>query len=231
MKYKASIGGHAPGHLRDAFLEYLEKRWWQEPTDETVNVGGEEKPLRWLLEQLWNCTDFLSRLDADMIDVDGISTFGIAAREIACQLDPPFVPSLADPYHEGYLLQCGGCGSWNYYVEHEYRVTHGPYWTEYTEHGDLDHRYLDDIVVGKWTDNKVTDSGCEDWDVDDEELEWILDRRDVEIAERGDKRYLVCGTCRERFEIDWYQPSGGYLCDEIHYGDAEDCGNGVIRVY
>ena len=57
MKYKPSRGGHAPGHLRDALLEYLDG----DSESDTVTVGYEERvmPLKWLVGQLWNCTDVL----------------------------------------------------------------------------------------------------------------------------------------------------------------------------
>ncbi len=56
MPYRANRGGHAPGHLRAAFEQWAESR---QKDRETVWVEwwDEHRPLRWLLGQLWNCTD------------------------------------------------------------------------------------------------------------------------------------------------------------------------------
>lgn len=56
MPYSAQLGGHAPGHLREAFLE-----WLNDPEQHQVDVGWYEgrKPVRWLARQLWNCSDAL----------------------------------------------------------------------------------------------------------------------------------------------------------------------------
>lgn len=59
-RYKAYLGGHAPGHLREAFLDYLERYIdGEHPT--TILVGWDEVPVSpsWLLGQLWNCSDIL----------------------------------------------------------------------------------------------------------------------------------------------------------------------------
>ncbi len=55
-------GGHAPGRLREAFYDWLETAQLESATlEDTVLVGWEESPetVRWLLGQLWNCTDLL----------------------------------------------------------------------------------------------------------------------------------------------------------------------------
>ncbi|MBI4269061.1 MAG: hypothetical protein HY615_01905 [Candidatus Rokubacteria bacterium] len=54
-KYDPRRGGHAPGHLRDAFYAWIEDG----AEAETVTVGYDdvEKPAAWLLGALWNCTD------------------------------------------------------------------------------------------------------------------------------------------------------------------------------
>lgn len=63
-------GGHAPGHLRDALYDWLNE-WYQGESDEpvvtTVEIDGTEKPLRWLIGRLWNCTDCLPAEVRDLI--------------------------------------------------------------------------------------------------------------------------------------------------------------------
>lgn len=84
MPYKASRGGHAPGHLRDALLEYL-----NEGSDlDTVVVGEEERivPLRWLVGQLWNCTDVLPQEYCAMLGIRQSSTYAKAVRRIAAEV-------------------------------------------------------------------------------------------------------------------------------------------------
>ena len=84
MHYKPSRGGHAPGHLRDALLEYLD-----EGSDlDTVVVGEEERivPLRWLVGQLWNCTDVLPQEYCAMFDIRQGSTYAKAVRTIAAEM-------------------------------------------------------------------------------------------------------------------------------------------------
>jgi hypothetical protein len=59
--YQANRGGHAPGFLREAFCDYVDE-WYTtdwETIIETVEVQGEPRPVKWLLGQLWNCTDCL----------------------------------------------------------------------------------------------------------------------------------------------------------------------------
>jgi hypothetical protein len=58
--WRADRGGHAPGYLRDAFLEWLELYLGGE-NPATVQVGDDEtdRPVSWLLGQLWNCADIM----------------------------------------------------------------------------------------------------------------------------------------------------------------------------
>jgi len=59
-RWKGSRGGHAPGHLRDAFLDYLD-RFGRGERPASVAVGYGETPVApaWLLGQMWNCTDIV----------------------------------------------------------------------------------------------------------------------------------------------------------------------------
>jgi hypothetical protein len=60
-RYQANRGGHAPGHLRDAFLAWVDEIDFIEPAEvlPTFPVDGEDRDLLWLFGQLWNCTDVL----------------------------------------------------------------------------------------------------------------------------------------------------------------------------
>ncbi|MBA7632945.1 hypothetical protein ES703_40501 [subsurface metagenome] len=83
MPYKANRGGHAPGHLRDAFLQYLD----QGSDSDTVTVGESERvvSLRWLIGQLWNCTDILPHEYCAMLELRQGSTYAKAVRKIAME--------------------------------------------------------------------------------------------------------------------------------------------------
>lgn len=96
MSYKASRGGHAPGHLREWFLRYIENGLTidSELRDEIAeSIQHHRLRLRgksledWLLGQLWSCTDQLPRTFAtDVDDLAGASghysTYGQAARAL-----------------------------------------------------------------------------------------------------------------------------------------------------
>ena len=79
MSYKPNLGDHAPGYLREVFCEYLES------TDKsgTVKVDGGVKPVKWLLGQLWNCTDIMPAASCDELDMPRGSTYAMAARRVA----------------------------------------------------------------------------------------------------------------------------------------------------
>jgi hypothetical protein len=79
MKYSASRGGHAPDHLREALETLIETG------DGTAEVGGSQRPARWVVGQLWNCTDILPRVYCDEADLPPGSTYAQAARRIAAQ--------------------------------------------------------------------------------------------------------------------------------------------------
>jgi hypothetical protein len=52
---------HAPGHLREAFVEWVEAG---KPHDYVIPpeafYDSTERPIRWLLGQLWHCSDQMS---------------------------------------------------------------------------------------------------------------------------------------------------------------------------
>jgi len=77
--------GHAPGHLREAFDEWVEAG----ADAKTVTVGYAEAvmPTAWLLGQLWNCRDIMpSTLCADL-DMRQGSTYGMAVRRVKAEID------------------------------------------------------------------------------------------------------------------------------------------------
>ena len=79
MTYQANKGGHAPGHLREALTDYLETT---DQETKTVEVDGEEKPLSWLIGQLWNCTDVMPASSCDCLDIHHGSTYAQAVRKL-----------------------------------------------------------------------------------------------------------------------------------------------------
>jgi transcriptional regulator with XRE-family HTH domain len=70
-RYQPGRGGHAPGHLREAFLDWLDE-YIELPPEETtpppVEISGEPRPVSWLFGQLWNCTDVLPRAAFEMVN-------------------------------------------------------------------------------------------------------------------------------------------------------------------
>jgi hypothetical protein len=91
-RYSPSRGGHAPGHLREPFIEMIEtwyaERVWPKVVSAEHNYVPIERPIRWLLGQLWNCTDILGGSYDEMLEIEAPHkrTFGAAARHIAAML-------------------------------------------------------------------------------------------------------------------------------------------------
>ena len=96
-KFKANQGGHAPGHLREALIDALDaggKAWWKKIELELYDDAGQKKwdrlgkveQARWLLGQLWNCTDILGGNGHDIVEeYDSrndakVTTYGRLAR-------------------------------------------------------------------------------------------------------------------------------------------------------
>ena len=74
-------GGHAPGYLRDAFLEWLEGE-----RGDVVDVDEKPQTLRWLIGQLWHCTDVLPGWACDELDIPLGSTYAKAVQAVAGDL-------------------------------------------------------------------------------------------------------------------------------------------------
>lgn len=52
----------------------------------TVTVNDENKPLRWLIGQLWNCRDMLQGAACDDLDLPRGTTYAQAVRKMASTL-------------------------------------------------------------------------------------------------------------------------------------------------
>ena len=85
MRYRADRGGHAPEHLREAFQVYLEKGPSQLDKKDRglVEIGGEVQPIRWLVGQLWNCTDIMPSGPCETLVLHQGSTYAQGARALA----------------------------------------------------------------------------------------------------------------------------------------------------
>ena len=83
-RFTPSRGGHAPGHLRDAFLEMVESGDWRKDSGEGMLVGYHDTPVsfRAFTGLLWNCTDVLPGGECDELDLPRGSTYAQAAREL-----------------------------------------------------------------------------------------------------------------------------------------------------
>ncbi len=82
--FNPARGGHAPGHIRDAFLTAIEIRYKQRGGDPVVPVGYDDTPvpLSRLCGLLWNCTDILPGEDCNLLDIGPGSTYAIASRKL-----------------------------------------------------------------------------------------------------------------------------------------------------
>ena len=80
--YKANRGGHAPGYLRDAFLEWLEEYQDVRIAPETCEYDDETVPVNDVLGLLWNCTDIMPSWDCDTLDLRPGSTYARGVRKV-----------------------------------------------------------------------------------------------------------------------------------------------------
>jgi hypothetical protein len=107
-RFRASRGGHAPGHLRDAFAAYIdsgcEAEVFQEPEtiwfyDKKLQRQWDRWPLeqrlRWLLGQLHNCSDVMPSGMCESLDLRYGSTYARAARKLLAEEFPPSVQAEA----------------------------------------------------------------------------------------------------------------------------------------
>jgi hypothetical protein len=88
MHNNASRGGHASGHLRDAFYEWVFTDNDSVPTlgDDVTELVNPHDGGKWTLErllgQLWNCTDVMTNDLCGAIDLPGGSTYAQGVREM-----------------------------------------------------------------------------------------------------------------------------------------------------
>ena len=98
VRYAPARGGHAPGHLRHAFLHGLGEGWgsaWPAPLAEAEALDWSneqraawwagltvEQRARWLTGQLWNCTDIMPSLACEQLELPLGSTYARAARHL-----------------------------------------------------------------------------------------------------------------------------------------------------
>ena len=90
------LSGHAPGHLRDAFLEWIdagqpgidiETGKWVEVAERALPIiEGQPVHPRYLLGQLWSCTDVLPAHYCRTLDLPYGSTYAQAVRKIYGEL-------------------------------------------------------------------------------------------------------------------------------------------------
>lgn len=95
MTYDAFKGGHAPGHVRDAFeSSAIETCLFQncsletDVTDYIDDWNGRRWTLRSLLGQLWNCTDIVPWEICCDLDLPSGSTYAQAMRDMKRRLEP-----------------------------------------------------------------------------------------------------------------------------------------------
>ncbi len=85
-RYDPWRGGHAPGHLREAFEE------WAYDLDtpsgdaalrqEVVMHNGRMRTLDWLIGRLWNCTDVMPGSLCDQLDMLSGSSYAQGVRSM-----------------------------------------------------------------------------------------------------------------------------------------------------
>jgi len=80
---------HAPGHIRDAFIDLVEsEEIWGDADEVTIAVGDNpcSRSLRWIVGQLWNCSDQLPGSIADVLRDGGLDfkggSYAAAARQL-----------------------------------------------------------------------------------------------------------------------------------------------------
>jgi hypothetical protein len=79
-RFEPRRGGHAPGHLREAFVDWVDGG----AEAETVVVGyaETEMPIGWLLGVLWNCPDIMPSDLCRELDMLQGSTYAQAVRRL-----------------------------------------------------------------------------------------------------------------------------------------------------
>ena len=85
MPYRPNRGGHAPSDLREALRNYLDLANGEETL---VEVGEDEegRPIKWLIGQLWNCSDVMPGSYCLDVDLPRGSSYAQAVRKLAKDL-------------------------------------------------------------------------------------------------------------------------------------------------
>lgn len=90
--YNPSRGGHAPGHIRDAFLDYINNQVNEEgdKLDEKAYIDDSPVSIHWLIGQLWNCTDIIpnmERFNLEVLGIENATTYAQAVRALSAILE------------------------------------------------------------------------------------------------------------------------------------------------
>lgn len=76
MPYNAGRGGHAPGHIRELFCGLIDSG----ELDDELTEGRPERTERWLIGQLWNCSDTMPSDLCAEVGLPAGSTYAQAVR-------------------------------------------------------------------------------------------------------------------------------------------------------
>ena len=109
-KFRANLGGHAPGHLREALIQSLERYWAGRVPTWTIALADNEvlshydaafqrswdrwpakRRARWLLGQLHNCTDIMASDICSQLELPQGSTVARAIRKLRSELEEDVV--------------------------------------------------------------------------------------------------------------------------------------------
>ena len=74
---------HAAGHLRDAFTEWVETGATADEIPGDLFYDGQSRSLRWLLGQLWRCSDIMPSHLCDDLGLPPGSTYAAAVQGLA----------------------------------------------------------------------------------------------------------------------------------------------------
>lgn len=72
---------HFPGHIRDAFTNWVESRMPEVATIE-IRYQPHEVPARRLLGMVWHCTDILPSDLCSLLGIEAGSTYARAAQSL-----------------------------------------------------------------------------------------------------------------------------------------------------
>lgn len=100
-RYKSNRGGHPPGHLRTALSDGIEdavgsgNSWWEhleiffhkKAQQEMWERLSHREQGRWLIGQLWNCTDTVPGSTCEAVDVPIGSSYARLVRKVIEDLE------------------------------------------------------------------------------------------------------------------------------------------------